>query len=73
MGPNGGCDENGRASGRGISLSPARPTVVAMGFTIPQIAETDSWGPSAQTVDADQALTYAPFTRSDKFGRGACL
>ena len=44
-----------------------------MGLTIPQIAETDSWGPSAQAVDADQALTYAPFTRSDKFGRGACL
>ena len=52
MGPNGGCDE--WPSLRAASLSPARPTVVAMGFTIPQIAETDSWGPSAQTVDADR-------------------
>jgi hypothetical protein len=42
-----------------------------MGFTIPTIQETDSWGPSADAVDADKALTYAPFTRSDKFGRGA--
>ena len=42
-----------------------------MGFTIPQIQETDSWGPNADVVDADKALTYAPFTRSDKFGRGA--
>ena len=53
-----------------LPLQPARRTV-AMGFTIPQIQATDSWGPSADAVDADKALTYAPFTRSDKFGRGA--
>ena len=44
-----------------------------MGFTIPQCAESDSWGPNPEAVDEDRALTYAPFTRSDKFGRGAYL
>jgi translation initiation factor 3 subunit D len=42
-----------------------------MVFSIPQCAESDSWGPPADEVDEDKALTYAPFTRSDKFGRGA--
>ena len=61
-----------RGSGARGALFHPRAASVAMGFTIPQIAETDSWGPSADAVDPDKALTYAPFTRSDKFGRGAC-
>ena len=43
-----------------------------MGFSIPECADSDSWGPPADAVDADKALIYAPFTRSDKFGRGTC-
>jgi len=41
-----------------------------MGFSIPLCTESDSWGPPAEAVDPEKALTYAPFTRSDKFGRG---
>ena len=42
-----------------------------MGFKVPECVDTDAWGPPVDSVDADAALTYAPFTRSDKFGRGA--
>ena len=42
-----------------------------MGFKVPECVDTDAWGPPVDSVDADEALTYAPFTRSDKFGRGA--
>ena len=44
-----------------------------MGFKVPECVETDAWGPPVDSVDADRALTYAPFTRSDKFGRGETL
>ena len=42
-----------------------------MVFTVPQCADTDMWGPPTESADPDKALTYAPFTRSDKLGRGA--
>lgn len=47
------------------------PPTFAMGFKVPECVDTDAWGPPVDSVDADAALTYAPFTRSDKFGRGA--
>ena len=49
------------------------PPTFAMGFKVPECVETDAWGPPVDYVDADRALTYAPFTRSDKFGRGETL
>ena len=54
-------------------LSFTRAHTLKMGFTIPHCAESDSWGPPLDEVDQERALTYAPFTRSDKFGRGAYI
>ena len=42
-----------------------------MVFTAPKIVEGEyGWGPPNE-VDKVKALTYAPFTKSDKFGRAA--
>ena len=46
-------------------------TSLEMVFTAPKIVEGEfGWGPPNE-VDKVKALTYAPFTKSDKFGRAA--